>query len=340
MLFLARLNHPNLVSIYDAHVPASGTDRCPVSNEPAFLVMEFVDGVNLEHRLACRAMTLDDSAEVGRAVASALAVVHGQGLIHRDVKPANILLPESGGAKLTDFGIARLLDSAHLTSTAEVLGTPLYLSPEQAKGGEIGSATDIYSLGLVLLECLTGNTEFPGTPVQSAIARLLRDPQVPIDLPPPWPDLLRSMTSPVAAERPTAEAVASVLAAYLEDRERSRTAVTVSTPAPVRRTPDDATTQMDPRHVRPRVRSRSFGRRPVRQTHCTTTPLGVRRAARWPDPCRHWRVHCGDRCRSPANSPTDPGSTPTHGTQRRPHHPHRGEDSCADYRIGSRYCGV
>jgi hypothetical protein len=133
---------------------------------------------------------------------------------------------------LTDFGIARQLNSAHLTTTAEVMGTPLYLSPEQAAGGEVGPGTDIYSLGLVLLESVTGTPEFIGTPMQSAIARLLRDPQIPLTLPAPWPDLLRSMTGPVPAERPTPDAVAAVLTEYLGDRERSRTASTVTTAPP------------------------------------------------------------------------------------------------------------
>jgi hypothetical protein len=108
----------------------------------------------------------------------------------------------------------------------------LYLSPEQATGGEVGPGTDIYSLGLVLLECVTGTPEFIGTPMQSAIARLLRDPQIPLTLPAPWPDLLRSMTGPVPAERPTPDAVAAVLTEYLGDRERSRTASTVTTAPP------------------------------------------------------------------------------------------------------------
>ena len=123
--------------------------------------MEFVDGVSLAQRLSGTAMTLDEAATVGIAVANALAAVHHLGLVHRDVKPANILLPAAGGAKLTDFGIARLLNSAHLTITAEVVGTPLYLSPEQAAGREVGPGTDIYSLGLVLLECVTGTRNFP-----------------------------------------------------------------------------------------------------------------------------------------------------------------------------------
>ena len=231
MQFLARLNHPNLVSIYDARVTISAGGGIANHHLGArsYLVMEFVDGMSLAQRLFGTAMTLDESATVGIAVANALTAAHNHGLVHRDVKPANILLPAAGAAKLTDFGIARLLNSAHLTITAEVMGTPLYLSPEQASGAEVGPGTDIYSLGLVLLECITGNPEFPGGPVQSAMARLMRDPHVPLTLPAPWPDLLRSMTSPFPAERPTADAVAAALTSYLQDRERSRTATTITT---------------------------------------------------------------------------------------------------------------
>jgi serine/threonine protein kinase len=235
MMFLARLNHPNLVSIYDARVvtcSGAGAVNHHAAADSSYLVMEFVDGASLAQRLSGAALTPDECAAVGIAVAKALAAVHNHGLVHRDVKPANILLPVTGGAKLTDFGIARQLNSAHLTTTAEVMGTPLYLSPEQATGGEVGPGTDIYSLGLVLLECVTGTPEFIGTPMQSAIARLLRDPQIPLTLPAPWPDLLRSMTGPVPAERPTPDTVAAVLTEYLGDRERSRTATTVTTAPP------------------------------------------------------------------------------------------------------------
>jgi serine/threonine protein kinase len=235
MMFLARLNHPNLVSIYDARVVTSsgaGAGNHQDAADSSYLVMEFVDGTSLAQHLSGAALTPVECAAVGIAVAKALAAVHNHGLVHRDVKPANILLPVTGGAKLTDFGIARQLNSAHLTTTAEVMGTPLYLSPEQATGGEVGPGTDIYSLGLVLLECVTGTPEFIGTPMQSAIARLLRDPQIPLTLPAPWPDLLRSMTGPVPAERPTPDTVAAVLTEYLGDRERSRTATTVTTAPP------------------------------------------------------------------------------------------------------------
>ena len=235
MLFLARLNHPNLVAIYDARVMTiptggSGSDHHDGA-QSSYLVMEFVAGTSLAQRLAGATMTLEESAAVGIGMANALRAVHNHGLVHRDVKPANVLLPAAGGAKLADFGIARLLDSAHLTITAEIVGTPMYLSPEQATGRDVGPGTDIYSLGLVLLECVTGRPEFPGGPVQSMMVRLLRDPHVPLTLPGPWPDLLRAMTNPDPAKRPTTEAVAETLTTYLQDRHQSRTATTITATA-------------------------------------------------------------------------------------------------------------
>jgi len=112
-----------------------------------------------------------------------LQVLHGRELVHRDIKPGNILLTSAGVAKLSDFGIAKMLHAERVTNSADVVGTAPYLSPEQARGGDVGPTTDIYALGLVLLECLTGHREFPGPAVEAAVARLLRDPVVPDTLP-------------------------------------------------------------------------------------------------------------------------------------------------------------
>lgn len=192
MRTLADLHHPGLVAMYDA-----GT----CEGRP-FLVMELVDGPTLTPDADLRA--------VGEQVAEALAYVHARGVIHRDVKPANILLAPAG-AKLTDFGIARVIDGARHTGTGLTLGTAPFLAPEQVTGEPVTPATDVYALGLVLLEMLTGVREYVGTPVEAAIARLHRAPTVPRDLPPPWPELLTAMTSRVPSMRPTAAEVAEVL---------------------------------------------------------------------------------------------------------------------------------
>lgn len=147
-----------------------------------------------------------------RQLAQALAFVHGRALVHRDIKPGNVLLADTGQIKLGNFGLARMLTAEHrLTTNADVMGTSAYLSPEQARGVQVGPASDIYLLGLVLLECLTGHREFPGEPVQAALARLLRHPMIPPQLPFPWPGMLSAVTDAVPDRRPTADQIAAAL---------------------------------------------------------------------------------------------------------------------------------
>jgi len=208
---LATLNHPSLVTLFDA-----GTDaRIPDEPRP-FLTMELVDGQDLRSRIRHSAVPLDELAVIGASVADALAYVHGLGIIHRDIKPGNILLVqirpgEPLRAKLTDFGIAKMADSTRLTVTGTMVGTAAYLSPEQAMGSPLSPATDIYSLGLVFLECIKQTMEYPGSAVESAVARLHRAPEIPADVPAEWADLIRSMTATEPLVRPAAADVESVL---------------------------------------------------------------------------------------------------------------------------------
>jgi serine/threonine protein kinase len=191
---LARLNHPGLVPVYDA-----GSDE---RGRP-WVVMELVEGETLADTLKRGPLPSERAAAVGRSIAEALAYVHGQGLLHRDVKPANILVGRDGRVRLTDFGIARLVDAARVTSTGMMVGTASYLAPEQVAGEPVGPPADVYALGLVLLECLTGQREYAGSTVEVALARLHRAPQVPATLPAGWPGLLRAMTAREPATRPT-----------------------------------------------------------------------------------------------------------------------------------------
>jgi serine/threonine protein kinase len=201
---LATLNHPSLVTLFDA-----GID-CRIPDEPRpFLTMELVDGQDLRTRIRLSPVPLDELAIIGAGIADALAYVHGLGIIHRDIKPANILLVqlrpgEPLRPKLTDFGIARIVDGTRLTATGTMVGTAAYLSPEQAMGSPLSPATDIYSLGLVLLECIKRTVEYPGNAVESAVARLHRAPEIPDDVPAAWADLIRSMTAIEPLERPSA----------------------------------------------------------------------------------------------------------------------------------------
>lgn len=201
---LATLNHPGLVTLFDAGIDT----RIPDEPRP-FLTMELVEGQDLRTRIRHSTVPLDELAVIGAGIADALAYVHGLGIIHRDIKPGNILLVqirpgEPLRPKLTDFGIARIVDSTRLTATGTMVGTAAYLSPEQAMGQPLSSATDIYSLGLVLLECIKGIVEYPGSAVESAVARLHRAPEIPDDVPAEWADLIRSMTAIEPLERPAA----------------------------------------------------------------------------------------------------------------------------------------
>ncbi|WP_226762007.1 serine/threonine-protein kinase, partial [Arthrobacter sp. SO3] len=201
---LATLNHPSLVTLFDA-----GTDSRIAEEPRPFLTMELVDGQDLRARIRHSPLPLDEIAVIGAGVSDALAYVHSLGIIHRDIKPANILLvPVRPGEplrpKLTDFGIARLVDGTRLTATGTMVGTAAYLSPEQSRGADLGPASDIYSLGLVLLECIKGDVEYPGSAVESAVARLHRAPAIPGSVPAEWAQLLRAMTALDPLDRPSA----------------------------------------------------------------------------------------------------------------------------------------
>ncbi len=201
---LASLNHPNLVALFDA-----GVERFvdPVQSR-MYLVMELLTGDTLRAKLRAGGISSREVAEIGSDLAEGLEYIHEQGVVHRDVKPSNVLMvvyPGSDGrsrAKLSDFGVASARPSAQEASETSTGGTAAYLSPEQICGEEVGAASDIYSLGLVLLECFSGHLEFPGQSFASALARLGREPEIPSHLPKVWRHLLTSMTARNLAERP------------------------------------------------------------------------------------------------------------------------------------------
>jgi len=191
---LAGLSHFGLVTLYDA-----GVDDSDPAHPHIYLVMERVDGPDLAQRLRSGALAPRQVAYLGMDLADALAYVHERGYLHRDIKPANVLLSARGAdqrirGKLTDFGIATLAGA--LPPAGEfTVGTAAYLSPEQARGISLTTASDIYALGLVLLEAATGSIAFPGGVVESAFSRLERDPDVPATLPPSLAAILRGMTA-------------------------------------------------------------------------------------------------------------------------------------------------
>jgi eukaryotic-like serine/threonine-protein kinase len=151
----ARLHHPNVVAVYDT----GEHDGQP------FIVMELVRGGTLADLLRERGrLDVEEAVGIALGVLDALAVAHAAGIVHRDVKPGNVLLPHDGGVKLSDFGIAKALEDATsgLTATGTVLGTPTYLAPELIHGESAGPAADVYSVGCVLFELLTGRPPFTG----------------------------------------------------------------------------------------------------------------------------------------------------------------------------------
>jgi tRNA A-37 threonylcarbamoyl transferase component Bud32 len=167
------LPHENIAQVFDYGEPADG--------QPPYLVMELVDGPSLETVLT--GGPLDDSRtmDIVAQAAAGLQAAHAAGMIHRDIKPGNLLLAPGGTVKITDFGIAHTIGSAPLTASGELIGTPGYLAPERAMGERAAPASDLYSLGMLAYECLAGTPPFRGTPLEVALAH--RDRPLP-PLPP------------------------------------------------------------------------------------------------------------------------------------------------------------
>jgi serine/threonine protein kinase len=204
---IASLNHHALTTLFDAGATADG------GVPKLFLVMELIPGSDLKVRLRLGPLAAAQVAWLGMDLAEGLAFLHETGYLHRDIKPANILLAtrEENAhlrGKLTDFGIASLVGSKD-PDGEYVTGTAAYLSPEQVEGEDPRPASDVYALGLVLLEALTGRVAYPGGIEESAFARLDRDPHIPGAVSAPLAGLLRDMTAREPAARPDAQTVAA-----------------------------------------------------------------------------------------------------------------------------------
>ncbi len=168
----ARLRHPNVVTVHD--IVTTGAT--------SLIVMELVEGETLQARLRARGrLDLPETIRLLGQVASALDRAHANHVVHRDVKPANIMIEPSGQVKVMDFGIAKLETAANLTSTGLIMGTPNYMSPEQARGQKVDGRSDLFSLGCVLYECLTGTRPFQAGSVSGILVKILTEEPPPVD---------------------------------------------------------------------------------------------------------------------------------------------------------------
>jgi len=231
---LARLQHPNVVTVFDTGVDID--DR--------FIVMELVEGPTLRELLDEEGrLAPERAAKIASGLASALGFAHGHDVIHRDVKPSNVLFPPDGGVKLADMGIARLLSPEALTATLSVRGTARYISPEQARGDRVDSRADLYSLGCVLFEMLTGRTPFEGDLAALAYAHTHTpaprvrsiDPAVPAAM----DELVAALLEKDPADRPqTGDDVRTSLEAAMRQAAVAQTPpMEAVRPAPTRRLP-------------------------------------------------------------------------------------------------------
>lgn len=223
---LQRLDHPSIIRfIAQGAVPAGSL----LEGRP-FLVEELALGPSLLEAARKAAPGPGDTALWARGLFEALAHLHGQGLVHRDIKPANLMLSglRRSPVRIIDFGIVAAAGSAPEPGISS--GTVHYMSPEQAAGGPASASCDIYAMGLVLLELLTGAKAFPGTAIESLVARTFRSPSIPDTLDTGWAALLQSLTARDPKDRPTA-AEAAVAASRLLPPRQQATGGTCSRPS-------------------------------------------------------------------------------------------------------------
>ena len=221
------LSHPNIVSVYDY-----GTDA---ETGGQFIVMQLVDGEDLAAILHKHGrLETDDAVRIAIGVASALEAAHRRGIVHRDVKPGNILIDQD--VKVTDFGIARAVSEASMTVTGTTLGSVHYFSPEQARGDEVTGQSDVYALGIVLYEMLTGRRPFEGDSAAGvALKRLSEDPAPPTVHGPVPPGLsaivMRALERDPAKRYPDAGAFAEALRVWQKDPDAANAVAASAVPA-------------------------------------------------------------------------------------------------------------
>lgn len=201
-----RLSHPNIVTIYDVGE----------ADDQAYIAMEFLTGATLRDVMNNGPMPLDLAVETAVQMAEALAFAHDHGVIHRDIKPSNVVITgQRGHIKITDFGIAHLADS-EATHSGQLLGSPRYMSPEQAMGRDVTGRSDIFSLGALLYEMLTGRYAFDGDSLPTIVYRVVNETPQPVSslrpgLPEALTTLLTGMLHKQPEARPEAQSVAQAL---------------------------------------------------------------------------------------------------------------------------------
>ncbi|MGO1507781.1 MAG: protein kinase domain-containing protein [Microbacterium sp.] len=230
----ALVNHEGIASVFDY-----GEE-----NGSAFLVMELVPGEALSTIIEREgSLSSDKTLDIVAQTASALQAAHAAGLVHRDIKPGNLLITPDGRVKITDFGIARIADQVPLTATGQVMGTVQYLSPEQASGHPASPATDTYSLGIVAYECLAGKRPFTGeSQVAIAMAQINEQaPPLPPTVPIPVQNLVMAMIAKKPSDRPSSSATVARAAQALRRGDLNSAAIAVPAIATGGIAGDDAT---------------------------------------------------------------------------------------------------
>jgi len=244
------LSHPNIVSVYDYGNDGPGGEQ--------YIVMELVEGRDLSAVLHDRgALSVDDAVRVAIGVAGALEVAHRKGIVHRDVKPGNILITDGGDVKVTDFGIARAVAEASMTVTGTTLGSVHYFSPEQARGDEVTGASDVYALAIVLFEMLTGRRPFEGDSAAAvALKRLNEDPLTPSAMGHPVAPgleaiLMRALAREQADRYPDAGAFAEALRVWRRDPDAASRPIPGAAAAATTPPAGEPTVYVPPRVTRP-----------------------------------------------------------------------------------------
>jgi serine/threonine protein kinase len=204
----ASVPHPSVVQVYDY----CEDDSC---GRP-YLVLELVDGTSLDRSLDRGPLTAASTMDIIAQAAQGLAAAHAAGLVHRDIKPQNLLVTRSGQVKITDFGIARAADSTHVTSADMMLCTPAYLAPERARGAPATPAADLYALGIVAYQCLAGRLPFTGEPLAVMLAHQQPLPPLPQSVDPGVATLVADLTAKVPRARPASAAEVAARARQLQ----------------------------------------------------------------------------------------------------------------------------